>query len=281
MKSKKAAVFLLMIIFVYSCMFMGSAKASGQLALATPKEQLNGKLETAKDIFLDYHKDITNLDRSIEILQNVLENEPQNLEARLLLARAWLTYGNVRASDDGEKIKAFQHGMAVAKKAVEISPKSPDTHFYYAANMAALGKKQGVLKSLFMLRELRKEVNTILELDPEYAKGLALNGILYYTLPGFLGGDLQISEIYLRRAIALEPHETVFKIYLAKNLSKQKRYDESREVLREVIEEKNPNVYADWYFNKEKAKSMIADIKEEEEKPEAPYTLNYYRIFGL
>ena len=165
--------------------------------------------------------------------------------------------------------------MDIAEKAVEVSPRSPDSHFYYAANMAAMGKEQGVLKSLFRLRELRKELNIILALDPEHAKGLALNGILYYTLPGFLGGDLQISEIYLRRAIRLEPNETVFKIYLAKNLSKQERYDEAREVLREIIEEKNPKVYADWHFKKEKAKRMIADLKEEEEKAEAPYTLNF------
>ncbi|HEX3033593.1 MAG TPA: hypothetical protein VHT73_00465 [Thermodesulfobacteriota bacterium] len=281
MKSNKLATFLLMLISAYFCIFLWSATGSERLALTTPKEQLNGKLEVAKDIFLTYHKDETNLDRSIEIFQNVLENEPDNLEALLLLSRAWLTYGYIRASNNEEKIAAFQNGMDIAKRAIEISPKSPDTHFYHAANMAALGKEQGVLKSLFRLRELRKELDIILELDPEHAKGLALNGILYYTLPGPLGGDLEISEIYLRRAIRLEPHETVFKIYLAKNLSKQKRYDESREVLLEVIEEKDPKVYADWYFNKEKAKRMIAELNEGEGKPEIPYTLNHFKIFGF
>jgi tetratricopeptide (TPR) repeat protein len=274
MKPNKTVKFLLILIFVYSCVLTGSVPASQRIASLTTKGQFSGKLETAKDVFFTYHKDIKNLDKSIDILQNVLKNDPGNLEALLLLSRAWLTYGYVRTSSDEEKIAAYKHGMGIAKRAIKISPRSPNAHFYYAANMAALGKKQGVLKSLYRLRELRKELDTILTLDPEHAKGLALNGILYYTLPGFLGGDLDISEMYLRRAIRLEPNETVFKIYLAKNLSKQKRYDESRQVLREVIEEKNPAVYADWYFNKEKAKRMIADLNEDQEKQEVPYSLN-------
>lgn len=100
MKSNKRVLILLMLSFVYSYIFMGGVIASERFALLSTNAQLNGKLEIAKDIFLTYHKDTTNLDRSIEILQNVLENDPQNLGAMLLLSRAWLTYGYVRASDD-------------------------------------------------------------------------------------------------------------------------------------------------------------------------------------
>src|SRR5919108_220681 len=135
MKPNKIAIFLLTLISVYLCTFMWGAVASERLAPTAP----NGKLQRAKDKFLDYHKDTTNLDRTIMILQNALEIDPQHLEAMLLLSRAWLTYGYVKAPGDKEQIKAYKNGMDIAEKAVKILPKNPDAHFYYAANMAAMG----------------------------------------------------------------------------------------------------------------------------------------------
>ncbi len=225
------------------------------------KEEINTKLEEAKAIYFDYYKDSMNLDRSIKILDEITEVDQKNLQAMLFLSRVWLTYGYAKAPNDEEKIRVFKNGMDVAKKAIELDPNNPDAHFFYVANLGSLGETHGVLRSLFLLPKIRRELELILELDPNHIYGLGMTGLLYYSLPSFLGGDLHISEIYLRRAMRLDPHLTILKIYLAKTLMKQKKYEEAKKILKEVIEEKNPSVYADWYLDKKMTEKMIAKIE--------------------
>ncbi|MGH7800087.1 MAG: tetratricopeptide repeat protein [Thermodesulfobacteriota bacterium] len=230
------------------------------------KEEINTKLEEAKAIYLDYYKDSMNLDRSIKILADILEVDPKNLQAMIFLSRVWLTYGYAKAPNDGEKIRVFKNGIDVAKKAIEIAPNNPDAHFFYVANLGSLGETHGVLRSLFLLPKIRKELELILELDPNHVYGLGMTGLLYYSLPSFLGGDLHISEIYLRRAMRFDAHLAILKIYLAKTLMKQKKYEEAKKILKEVIEEKNPSIYADWHINKEIARNILAKIEKKTQR---------------
>jgi tetratricopeptide (TPR) repeat protein len=260
---------LLTLIAALSFIFTGTPESNGKLVSET-KEEIAIKLKMAKRIYLDYYKDSMSLDRSIEILKGILDKDPKNIEALILLSRVWLTYGYIKAPNNKEKLRVFKNGIKAAKKAVELAPDNPDAHFFYVANLGAWGEARGVLKSLSLLPEIKRELSLILKLDPDHVYALGMNGLLYYTIPDFMGGDLRISEIYLRRAIRLDPHLTVLKIHLAKTLIKQKRYNEAKEMLEEVIEEKSPTIYADWYFNKKMAKSMIADIEKESLRTPSP-----------
>ncbi|MER3447265.1 MAG: hypothetical protein C4291_10655 [Candidatus Dadabacteria bacterium] len=259
----------LTLIAVFSLTFIQDAE-SNEKSISETREELATEIETAKRIYLDYYKDSMNLDRSIEILEGILDRDPDNVDALILLSRVWLTYGYAKAPNDEEKLRVFKNGIKVAKRAIELALNNPDAHFFYVANLGSWGEARGVLKSLFLLPQIKRELRLILKLDPNHVYALGMNGLLYYTLPDFIGGDLHISEIYLRRAIRLDPHLTVLKIYLAKNLIKQKRYSEAKEVLEEVIEEKNPTIYPDWYFNRETAKNLIAEIEEKSRRTPPP-----------
>lgn len=233
---------------------------------------ITSQLADAREAYINYYKDSLNLNRSISLLENITHNDPNNLQALLLLSRVYLTYGHTDALDEGEKIREFKKGMEIGKKAVELAPDNPDTHFIYVANMASLGKEKGIVKSLFMIRKIRNEIELMLKLNPSHVEGTAMNGVLFYSLPASMGGDLYISEVYLRRAIMLDPHLTTTKIYLAKNLAKQEKYDEAKKVLQEVINEKKPTVYSDWYFNRETAKKMIEKIEKKLKNSTPSYT---------
>ncbi len=237
------------------------------------QDETQAKLDEAKRIYFDYYKDSMNLDRSIKILENTLENDPKNIDALIFLSRVWLTYGYAKAPNDKEKLRVFKNGINAAKKAIEIAPDNPDAHFFYVANLGSWGEARGVLKSLFLLPEIKRELNLILELDPNHVYGLGMNGLLYYTLPSFMRGDLHISEIYLRKAIALDPHLTTLKIHLAKTLIKQKRFAEAKIILEGVIEEKTPTIYADWKLNKEMAEAMITDINKKNRRILPPHPI--------
>ncbi|MEQ9618757.1 MAG: hypothetical protein RIG61_06250 [Deltaproteobacteria bacterium] len=226
-------------------------------------------LDEAWEVLSGYHKDPHKIKKSIDMTEGILRKDPRNVEALLFLSRLWLTQGYVMTQSREELIRAFEEGKNTAEKALEIEPENADAHFFYVANLASLGDAKGLFNSLFMLPEVRRELDMILELDPGHPEGLAMNGALYYYLPGILGGDLYISEVYLRRALSVNPHLSSARIYLAMNLYKQKKYDETKKVLLELINDKEPSFYPDWYLNRRYALKILRQINKEMRKQTA------------
>ena len=90
-----------------------------------------------------------------------------------------------------------------------------------------------------------------------------MTGALYLYLPSVLGGDLHISEVYLKRSVSLDPHVSSAGLYLAANLKRQKKYDEALEVLNGILNDRNPSFYPDWVENRKYAYMMRKQIKQE------------------
>jgi tetratricopeptide (TPR) repeat protein len=220
-------------------------------------------LDNAWKVFSTYHKNPGNIDETVAITEEILKRDPDNVQALIFLSRVWLTYGYVKARTKDELIRVFENGKNAAEKAIEIEPGNADAHFFYVANLASLGDTKGLFNSLFMLPEVRRELETVLEIDPNHVNGLAMTGALYLYLPSMLGGDLHISEVYLKRSISLDPHVSSAGLYLALNLKKQKKYEEALGVLRGILDDKNPSFYPDWFENKKYAYMMMRAIKKE------------------
>lgn len=223
------------------------------------------------EMLSNYHRDNSCIDKTIDMLEEKLAVDPENVEALILLSRVWLTYGYVKARGKYDLIRVFENGKEAAEKAKELEPNNPDAHFFYVANLASLGDAKGMFNSLFMLPEIRRELDTIIGLDPNHENALAMQGALFYFLPGILGGDIKISEIYIRQALSIDPNLSSAKLYLAMNLRKQKRYKEAMQELKELVGEKEPTFYPDWYINRMYALRMIAKLNkkmsEEAKKP--------------
>ena len=240
-----------------------SAPISQAIEYVPNTEQKDLTIDDAREILSKYHTNRLNIDRSLEITKGIVDKDPNNVEALIFLSRVWLTYGYVRERTKEGRISSFENGKEIAELAIELAPKNPDAHFFYVANLALVGENKGVFNSLFMLPEIRRTLDKILELDPNHCYGLGMQGALYYYLPGILGGDMQISEIYLRRALFSDPHLSSAKLYLAMNLRKQERYDEALQVIEELINDKEPNFYPDWYLNRNFALRLKAVIQDE------------------
>jgi len=262
MLNKAYALSFLLIL----CFLLTAGSSNSEVSKNNPgnKSVKLPDLSDARSILLNYHRDSQNIDRSIEILEGILIQQPENIEVLNFLSRVWLTYGYAKARTRDDMVIAFDNGVKVAKKALKVAPNNADAHFFYVANLASLGDAKGMFSSLFMLAEIRRELDLILELDPNHAYALGMNGALYLFLPGILGGDIQISEIYMRRALSLNPHISSAKFYLALNLKKQKRFDEAIEVLHDLVNDKEPSFYPDWYLNRKYAIVLISKIREQQ-----------------
>ena len=237
-----------------------------QVNVVEPQQPQDDGLLQAQTVFFEYYKNPENFQKSIDIINNILLEDPNNCDALIFLSRIWLTYGHyLRDNSSPVKWDRFKKGSEIAQKAIKVDPSNPDTYFYYVANEASLAKSKGIIGSYFLVRRIKKGINKVLELDPNHTEGIAMKGAVLNSIPGIMGGNVKEAEKLIRKSLLLDPHLTSTKIFLAKNLFKQKQYDEARTRLNEVLEERNPTVLADWHLNKRSALKWIRIINEKQQ----------------
>jgi Flp pilus assembly protein TadD len=191
----------------------------------------------------------------------MVAREP-SLEALLLLGWVHLSWADLRARSTDEKLAGYERGRDAARRAIELAPKNPDAHLWYAANLGRWAIARGKLRAAFLLSDLRKAIETVLELDPNHVGGLALAGSFYLETPGFMGGDVARAERYERKALALDPHFTRARVELAKCLIERSRYVEARRELQQVLDETQPSYVADWVVrHKPMAERLLGQIR--------------------
>ena len=229
---------------------------------ATPAPPASGPVADAWVLFRSFHEDLGRIDRARAILEDVVRRAP-SLDALLLLAWVDLSWADLRASTLDDKLASYERGRDVAKRAIELAPRSPEAHLWYAANLGRWAIAKGKLRAAFLLSTLREEIDTILALDPDHVGGLALAGSFYLETPGFMGGDLAKAEGYLRRALTVDPHFTRARVELAKVLIGQRRYGEARRELEQVRSEGRPSYVADWAVrHKPTAERLLGQIRD-------------------
>jgi len=217
-------------------------------------------LEAWKDV-TSFHEDLGRIDRARDLLENEVARAP-GLDALLLLSWAHLIWADYRAPSIDAKLASYERGRDTARRAIEMAPRSPEAHLWYAANLGRWAITKGKLHAAFLLSTLRQEIQTILELDPNHVPGLSLAGSFYLETPGMFGGDVPRAEGYLRKALSLDPHFTRARVELARCLIEEGKYDEAREQLKGVIDERQPSYVADWVMrHRPTAERLLAEIR--------------------
>ena len=216
-------------------------------------------IEEARALIVNYHEDVTRLDRARDLVEKFLKTDSR-VEGMILLSRICFMWGDVRAKDEEEKLAAYDRGREVGKRAVELAPRNPEAHFWYAVNTGRWGTTKGVLRSLFLLPTLREEVEIILMLAPNDPGALGLAGNIELALPW---GDLDKADANFRKGLKVDPHYTAVRLDLARLLIKRGKYDEARRELRRVLNEKSPRFLSDWTVKHTKrARELLDAIKD-------------------
>src|SRR5882672_7944248 len=166
-----------------------------------------------------------------------------------------------RYHENPTRIDALRPLLTQAAQAAEIAPRNARAHFWYATNAGRWGQTKGVMRSLFLLPEVKRGMETALDLDPGYPPAYVLAGTVYYEVPGLFGGDLEKSERLFRKGLEVDARLTGLRVGLARTLIKRGRIPEARRELQAVLDEKTPSNPADWTLkDAPEARRLLAEL---------------------
>jgi len=221
-------------------------------------------VETARGLLKQYQEDPARIDRARDLLEGaVAKGAGRDVPTLLALARAWFLYGEERAGTVDAKIAAYERARDLAKRATELAPKDPDAHLWYAITLGTWSQAKGLLHSALALRDLRREVDVVLRLDPNNIEAHIMAGSIARELPLLLGGDRKESEEHFKTAQRLDPRLTGVRIELAQLYVNMGRYAEARRELQAVLSEKAPTDRPRWTLKEApRARQMLEAIRD-------------------
>jgi len=221
-------------------------------------------VETARGLLKQYQDDPARIDRARDLLEAaVAKGAGGDVPTLLTLARAWFLYGEERARTEEVKVAAYERARDLAKRATELAPSNPDAHLWYAITLGTWSQAKGLLHSALALRNLRREVDRVLELDPKNIEAHIMAGSIARELPLLLGGDRKESEEHFKTAQRLDPRLTGVRIELAQLYVNMGRYAEARQELQAVLDEKAPTDRPRWTLKEvPRARQMLESIRD-------------------
>jgi tetratricopeptide (TPR) repeat protein len=229
---------------------------------AAPAAVAETPVEAARALVARYHEDATAIDRARELLEQALAKDRQ-VETMITLSYVHFLWGDTRAKTGDEKLEAYDRGRQLGERAVELAPKNPDAHVWFAINTGRYGQAKGIMRSLFLLPTVRREIETILELDPKNVRAHSLAGNVNMEIPRIVGGDRAKAEEHFKKGLAIDPRFTVLRVDLARLYIATGRFAEARTELARVLEERAPRIVADWTVKDvPRARALLESIKD-------------------
>lgn len=219
-------------------------------------------VEAARALVQRYHQDATALDRARDLLEAALARDSQ-VETMIMLSYVQFLWADVRATTDDAKLEGYERGRRLGERAIELAPRNADAHLWYAINTARWGQTKGVMRSLFLLPTVQREIETILALDPRSVRAHALAGNVSMEVPRLAGGDRAKAETHFKKGLEIDPRFTVLRVDLARLYIGDRRYAEARQELQRVLDERAPRLVADWTVKDvPRARTLLESIRD-------------------
>ncbi|MEO0293350.1 MAG: hypothetical protein ABIN61_03895 [candidate division WOR-3 bacterium] len=219
------------------------------------------ELLKSDSLYLESYKDEALFDKAEKIVDSLLLNS-KILVDEILWRKAHFCFERGYALKEiSRKKEWYKKGEEFARLAIKNNPNNPEAHFWFAINKGAIGKLNGVLHSLFMIGDLKKEAERIIELKPDHPGAHIIIGEIYKSLPEIFGGDknkaldefklaiekdslytasyISLAETYKEIGDSSKAKETLYKLLSLKNSRDIRRFNlyeikEAKELLRQI-----------------------------------------------
>ncbi|MBI4521681.1 MAG: hypothetical protein HY701_12645 [Gemmatimonadetes bacterium] len=134
-----------------------------------------------------------------------------------------------------------------------------------AANMGTLAESFGLRAGLKYRGPVKRELETVLAIDPPYQDGSADRalGRWYLRVPGLLGGSKKKSVEHLQRSLTYDPGSAASHFFLAETFVVMDRFEDARRELQKVLD---APVHPEWVpevneFN-QKARALLEKLRQ-------------------
>jgi len=192
-----------------------------------PTPKLNYLIEEA-DKGHKNRNDIEAVKRSLELYEEAIELDPTSAELQWKAARAAWWVGR-HAKEKKLKRKLFKKGIEYAKQSIKFDPNSPSAHLWLAGNYASYGRAKGILRSLFLIKPIRRELEKVIDLDPAFKGGVGYRilGLVDYKVPRLVGGSKKRALERLQKAMEIDETHPDNVYYMGEFYRETKQYEKS------------------------------------------------------
>jgi hypothetical protein len=222
---KKAALFgVLTALSIAGTACRKAATAPPESATARPSSE--GIAEA--DRLYDGRADLVKVRQAVVAIRQSQADHPTDYDLAWRLAKFNYYLGS-HSPDTQEQEKAFRDGIEAGKLAVQLQDGKADGHFWLGANYGGAAQSS-VLAGLAGVEEIKREMETVIKLDPGYQSGSAymVLGQVYLQAPKLLGGDVGTAIGYLEKGVKLGPDNALMKVTLAKAYAEAHRNAEAQ-----------------------------------------------------
>jgi tetratricopeptide (TPR) repeat protein len=189
------------------------------------------------------------------------------------LAHANVNHG--MSVPDDERRRFFSAGEALARRSVASCPDSTEGHFFLAVAIGQMTKVVGNKQRIELSKEIQREAETALSLDPDHAGAMHVLGrwnyeiaslgwfskmaakVVYGGVPP--GASYEEAKAWFERAIAVRPEMPLNHFWLAEALIKLDDYARARQELQACLA--LDDVLWDDSRTKKKAEKRLRDIE--------------------
>ncbi len=232
------------------------------LIAVAPAQNADSLIDRAISLYETRHLDASGLDSARAILEEIVAGDAKNGRAFQELSKVYFLLGD-RAVEKDAKLDLFYKGRDFGRNAIDLDDKSAEAHFWYMVNIGRVGQTKGVLNSLVLVPDVRNEIETVLKIDPEHTGALDAQAMLYYELPGLLGGNVNKSIASLDKGIALDSNYALLYVDMGKAYIKKKDFEKARWYLNKVLDITEPTHEADYVLDdKPDALRLLEEIKD-------------------
>ncbi len=213
------------------------------------------------DQLIAQRKNLQQITEALDLLEQEMGTHPYEAGWRYL--RAAYYFGK-KCKDKKRKINIYQKAIKLGENLVKKYPDKVEGHFWLGVVYGVYGEARGVMKSLFLVKPIKKEMRRVLELDPKYDCGGAQRvlGRLYYKVPGLFGGSKTKSLNYLLESKKICPNSLLTRIYLAETLISKGKKAQAKAELEEALNlEPIPSEKPEEEEYKNQIKGLLAKLK--------------------
>lgn len=174
----------------------------------------------------DYKEAIKQFEAAIQVRDT-------NVKAYYQLAHAKTLLAGTLEGKDAEVL--YEEASEHARAAIKLDPDEPEGHFELARALGRLAQFRGVLQSLGLAGEVKKELDKTIELDPKHGGAYHALALWNEEVPWIAGGRSGRVEELFKKAIEVEPDSITHMADFAEILIKRGNKDAAKAYLETAL----------------------------------------------